>query len=144
MQERDLQQAVHGFIRTFGLLGQGRTPCGQPVPTSQAHALQVLAEAGEITQQELAERLGVDKSTASRLVGQLEERGWAGRQVNPANRREHLLELTPEGTRVGASIAVAAQQRFGSILSQIDPAKRDQVIEALQLLQAAVGKAKEL
>ncbi|MQA97184.1 MAG: MarR family transcriptional regulator, partial [Streptosporangiales bacterium] len=33
---QELQQAVARFVRAFGLHQPDQTPCGQPIPTSEA------------------------------------------------------------------------------------------------------------
>lgn len=42
-----LQDQIVGFIRAFGLHQPDRTPCGQPVPVSEAQALHELGTADE-------------------------------------------------------------------------------------------------
>ncbi len=74
MEAFELQRRLREFVRAFGLLASKRTPCGLPLPLAQAHALQVLGESSQITQQTLASRVCLDKSTTSRLVASLGQR----------------------------------------------------------------------
>lgn len=138
MDEQELQRQVQQFIRQFGLLEKDQTPCGRPVPTSQAHALQVLAQVEGITQQALAAQLNLDKSTTSRLVGQLVEQGWVERAVNPENRREAQLSLTPAGRRVAAEVAAASLAQFQRLWDRIPPGSRAQILESLAQLTEAL------
>ena len=138
MDERELQQQIQAFVRQFGLLHQDQTPCGRPVPTSQAHAIQVLGHREGITQQMLADQLNLDKSTTSRLVGQLVDQRWVTRSVNPQNRRETQLSLTPQGRRVLAEVSEAAVAKYQALWQQIPPEKRPQVLESLTLLTEAL------
>lgn len=48
----------------------------------------------------LAERIGLDVSTVSRKISDLEEAGLVTHEPDPDDRRAHLLEVTPEGRRV--------------------------------------------
>lgn len=80
---RDLQEAVARFVRAFGLHQPDQTPCGRPIPVSEAHALGELARDGALRQSELSHRLRLEKSTTSRLVTQLINRGWAERIPAP-------------------------------------------------------------
>jgi DNA-binding MarR family transcriptional regulator len=139
MTEIELRERVQAFVRSFGLLNQERTPCGRPLPTSHAHALQVLGQEQPITQQVLAERLRLDKSTTSRLITQLGERGWVERGPNPANRREVRLSLTPAGQGALESILQASADRYRAMLGRIPPEKRAGVLEALDVLTAATA-----
>lgn len=138
MSEQTLHKSIQVFVRSFGLLDQDQTPCGQPISVSQAHALQVLGEAEGIPQQVLAEQLGLDKSTTSRLVTHLVERGWTTKTVNPANRREAQLCLTPQGRKVLQEVNAAASTRFEAIWNRIPPERRPQVLESLALLTDAL------
>jgi len=60
--------------------------------------LVVLAEDGDdISQTELAAKLGLDGSTLVRLLDLLEGRGLIARQVDPADRRARRIVLTAAG-----------------------------------------------
>jgi DNA-binding MarR family transcriptional regulator len=138
MEERELQRRVQAFVRRFGLLNQDQTPCGHPISPSQAHALQVLGESGPLAQQQLAERLGLEKSTVSRLAGSMAGRGWLERTVNPDDRREFRLSLTERGRRVLGDVQRLAERRYAGIIARIPPSRRAQVLESLSLLTDAV------
>lgn len=140
MTERELQQRVQAFVRTFGLLHQTMTPCGLALATSHAHALQVLGEQSPLTLQALAGELGLDKSTSSRLISNLVDRGWVERRQNPENRRELHLLLTEAGQRALAGILKTSRARYAHLLQQIPAEKQAQVLEALDLLTAAARK----
>ena len=46
---------------------------------------------------DLAEALGLDPSTVGRQVTTLTDAGWAGRLVDPADRRRMIVQITPAG-----------------------------------------------
>ena len=140
VEEQQLQERIQEFIRQFGLLDQEHTPCGFRLPISQAHALQVLGRVGIATQRELAARLSLDESTVSRLVDQLVRRGWVDRAIDADNRRQSRLGLTAEGRAVFDEIAEASVAKFRLIKERIPPERRDQVLDALDILIAAIGK----
>lgn len=52
-----LQARIAAFVRAFGLHQPDRTPCGQPVPVSEARAVAELSARGRLTQHELTCRL---------------------------------------------------------------------------------------
>ena len=140
MDEQPLRDRIQELIRQFGLLDHEHTPCGRPVPTSQAHAIQVLGLLGTATQRELAARLNLDESTVSRLVDHLVQRGWLERAVDEHNRRRSRLTLTAEGRAVLADICQASAAKFRLIQERIPPERRKQVLDALETLIAAIGK----
>jgi DNA-binding MarR family transcriptional regulator len=130
-----LQHELVGFVRAFGLLSQDRTPCGQPMAPSDAHALTEIADGGR-TQRELVDRLRLDRSSVSRLVDRLVTRGWVQR-VDAADRRTVRLVATAQGERVAAEVAASRSDRLTELLDAIPSDQRALVLDALRLLTAA-------
>jgi DNA-binding MarR family transcriptional regulator len=81
-------------------------------------------EAGPLRLSELATRMGVDVSTASRQVQQLERAGLVGRVTDPVDRRASLLELTAEGDRVLARMRKARRASLTQVLAGWSPKDR--------------------
>lgn len=121
------------FVRAFGLHQPERTPCGEPIGVSQAHALTELA-AQPLTQAELARRLQLDRSVVSRLADVLIERGWMKRERHPHDQRAVQLVLTGAGQRAAARIGGARRARMASLLDAVPPDERDTVLHALDVL----------
>ncbi|WP_127500357.1 MarR family transcriptional regulator [Actinoplanes solisilvae] len=135
-----LQNRISAFVRAFGLHQPDRTPCGEVVPVSEVHAMAELANDGALTQTELMSRLRLEKSTVSRLVGQLIGRGWVRRGKRPGDARLVWLELTDGGRAAAQQLAAARAARFAALLDNIPVEQRPAVIDALALLvQAAAG-----
>jgi DNA-binding MarR family transcriptional regulator len=133
----DLQTRLVAFVRAFGLHRPDETPCGAPVPVSEAHALAVLAEQGPVTQSDLVHHLALGKSTVSRLVGQLVARGWARRTADRDDARLRVVTLTAEGTAAAGSMAEARRARIARLLDRIPEAERPAVLSALATLTEA-------
>ena len=133
----ELQQRVVAFVWAFGLHRPDETPCGAPVPVSEAHALAVLAERGAVSQDELGRHLGLTKSTISRLVDQLQQRGWAQRRIGEDDARRRLVELTIEGRKAAGEIAGLRAERMARVLDRIPEQDRPAVLAALDALVEA-------
>ena len=56
------------LVRSLGLHKPDETPCGQPVSVAEAHALLEIAREPGISQNGLAGRLKLEKSTVSRRL----------------------------------------------------------------------------
>ncbi|MEV4460624.1 MarR family winged helix-turn-helix transcriptional regulator [Microbispora sp. NPDC049633] len=140
-EEMRLQEAVARFVRAFGLHQPDRTPCGQPIPVSEAHALGELARDGALRQNDLAHRLRLEKSTTSRLVTQLIKRGWAERTPTPDDGRGVLVRLTPDGANAAAQLARARADRFSAVLGRVPEHERAAVLRALGVLTEAMDEA---
>jgi DNA-binding MarR family transcriptional regulator len=133
----ELQKGLVGFIRAFGLHRPDETPCGTPVPVSEAHALAVLADVGPLDQTDLVHHLALGKSTVSRLVDQVVARGWAQRSPSPVDARRRVVELTPAGRDAAANLARARAARFDRLVDRIPEPERPAVLAALRTLGEA-------
>ena len=129
-----LQQRIIEFVRVFGLHRPDETPCGAPVPVSEAHALGVLADAGPLSQNELAKRLHLTKSTVSRLIDQLTRRGWVERRPGEHDGRQRLVELTTAGQKSARQMASRRAERMQHVLDRIPDSQRAAVLAALDAL----------
>jgi DNA-binding MarR family transcriptional regulator len=135
-----LQSKLIAFVREFGLHRPDMTPCGVELSVSQAHAVTEL-DGGPIAQSELGNRLRLTKSTVSRLVGQLDERGWIARDHGESSDgRVVTIRLTTAGSEVAARIAEARRERMHRLLDNIPDTERDTVLRALDLLVSASRK----
>jgi DNA-binding MarR family transcriptional regulator len=134
---KELMESVVSFVRSFGLHKPEQTPCGQPVPVAEAHALMDLAAFGPMRQGELASRLQLEKSTVSRLVRQMETAGRIQRRCDGQDGRAILIRLTRRGLETAAQIAQARQEKFARILSAIPEGKRSMVVKAVSILEGA-------
>lgn len=132
-----LQQAFSGMVRALGLLRPDTTPCGLPISVTEAHALGELHDRGPLTQRQLAAALGLQKSTISRLVDQLEGRDLARRSPNPDDGRSVLVALTDNGTIRAGRLARARRELFGDLIERLSVADRRTVIDGLTRLEEA-------
>ncbi len=137
-EAEELRRLVQVFVRRFGLLEQGRTPCGVPLAPSAAHALQLLGERGVLPQRALAAELRLDPSTVSRLVERLVDQGWVTRATNPANRREVRLGLSAACERALGEVLDAADAKYHGLWGRIPAAQRPWVLAALGVLNEAL------
>jgi len=60
-------------------------------------ALTLIDAEGPASQQRLAGRIGVDRTTMVGLIDALEEKGLVSRRRDPNDRRAYVLEATPAG-----------------------------------------------
>lgn len=134
----ELQSGIVSFVREFGLHQPDMTPCGVSISVSQAHAISELGDTDGLTQSELGSKLRLSKSTVSRLVGQLQERGWVHRDKGqPDDGRVVQLRLTEAGTRIHHRLAKARTTRMAQLLERVPETERQAVLHALKLLAEA-------
>ena len=86
---------------------------------AQNQVLTLLAEQGATGQQALLEALGVDPSMLVTMLNELERAGLAERRRDPADRRRHIVEISPRGTelvgKVRASMATVEAELFADL-----------------------------
>ncbi|MBK9715038.1 MAG: MarR family transcriptional regulator [Kouleothrix sp.] len=131
------QEQITAFIRAFGLHRPEQTPCGEAIAVAEAHALLELSRAAPLSQRSLAQRLRLEKSTISRLVGLLEQRGWITRARNAHDARVLELRLTVAGQQAAAQLVEARRVKFARLLDAIPAEHHPLVLEALRLLTEA-------
>jgi DNA-binding MarR family transcriptional regulator len=144
---RQLQVSVQAFVRSFGLLMTKQTPCGQPVSPSYAHALMLLLDREArgllTTQTNLAEQLGLDKSSITRLCARLEADERVTQARSDEDGRSRVLELTARGRRLANDVQQASLQRFQQVLEAVPAAKRRPLLESIETLTRAVESLAE-
>ncbi|MFJ6633954.1 MarR family winged helix-turn-helix transcriptional regulator [Streptomyces sp. NPDC091376] len=101
------------------------------VTLAQFRLLVVLSTHGPAKLVLLADRLGVNPSTAMRMVDRLIAAGLADRQINPASRRETVLRLTDEGRGLVEDVTARRRQEIATIVERIAPEQRSALIDAL-------------
>ncbi|MCR8558644.1 MarR family winged helix-turn-helix transcriptional regulator [Mucilaginibacter sp. BJC16-A38] len=62
---------------------------------------------GQLTQKALAKELGKDKSLIVNIIDTLSEQGFVYREINPVDRREHLLWVTEKAKKAVPEIVEA-------------------------------------
>lgn len=128
------QEHMVQLVRSLGLYKPDETPCGQPVSIGEAHALLEIAREPGMTQNGLAARLRLEKSTVSRLAGMLERRGWIRRLRDEGDARRVRLHLTGRGIKANANIAQSRRAKFDRLFAAIPAARRQALVESLALL----------
>ncbi len=87
-----------------------------------------------LTQNELAQRLRLQKSTVSRLVSQLEHKHWLQRERDACDRRAVRLRLTDAGREIARATIAARTEKFERLVAAIPSDERAVVVETLRLL----------
>lgn len=91
---------------------------------AQVDALEVIAASGELRMQDVADRLGIDPSTATRTTAPLVDLGLLARATDPANRRFVVLRCTTKGRRTADRITNGRRRLMRDVLAGMAPARR--------------------
>ena len=105
----------------------------------QILALSIIPDAG-IEMSALSKKIGIDNSTATRLVMGLEKKGWVNRRS--ANYDKRVIQVTL--TQGGDEIQTQLEQQFDSlgaaIEREVDPLDRNEMIEYVSSLHWILSK----
>lgn len=134
----ELRRLMQRLFRRFGALATDRTPCGKPLPVAHAHALMVLLSKGEVSQRDLGAELCIDKSNVARLCAKMVEAGHVRQRADANDGRSRRVTLTKRGQSLAKEVEVASGARFSALLAAVPKGRRDQVVEALGHLVAAL------
>ena len=107
--------------------------CCYEISISQCHILDVLAEEGDLTMQQLARRMFKSISTMTRVAGQLVRKGYIRRRQDVEDRRVVHVSITPQGKAIVAAINRDLIETQKAILQGIPP---DQWAGAFKVLEA--------
>jgi DNA-binding MarR family transcriptional regulator len=110
----------------------------------QAGEWGVIAELGHqspCTLNDLAGRIGVDKTQLSRTVARLIARGLVQRRRNPRDNRAVRLSLTPKGQDRHAGIMRAGRKANLSLLAALSARERKQLVD---LIERVTVRARDL
>jgi MarR family transcriptional regulator for hemolysin len=86
-------------------------------------------------QRALAEAVGITGATLTHHLNAMEQDGLLTRRRDPANRRNHIVEITPLGERTFLRLAATAQtfdEQLRSSLTTADLAKLRTLLDQLQ------------
>ncbi len=121
------------LTRKLGLLEKGEASCCG-VTLSQCHAIVEIARAGSMSVNDLANMLGLDKSTMSRTINNLVERDLVTREPDSENRRYLSIGLTAQGQALFLEIESGMEQYYQDVYNSLPETKREQVLESLEIL----------
>lgn len=96
--------------------------------------LGVLAASDAISQQDLAGRLNINRTVMVKLIDRLEGTGLVTRTRNPADRRSHILSLTPAGRRARDLIEPAVARGEAALTAPLSQAERRRLNQLLRRL----------
>ncbi len=106
---------------------------------SQVLVLSLIPDDG-IDMTTLAKNLGVDNSTATRLVGVMLKRGWVEKKQSSLDRRVMIVRLTPEGEILQEQVEAKIDQFGSRVFSAIAPEDREEVKEILSSFHWTISK----
>jgi DNA-binding MarR family transcriptional regulator len=138
METTSFDQLLMDVIREMGVLRPDQILPGWSLSLSEIYALNLLAERAPISQQDLGAALLLEKSSITRLVQQLEQRGWILRERDARDSRLRLLRLSELGARMTGEIHHHMHERHAELFEQLTPDEQSALIQGLTALRHAL------
>jgi DNA-binding MarR family transcriptional regulator len=98
--------------------------------------LAVLAEGAKETQATIADTLDLDRSQMVGILDELEERGLIERRRDQADRRRHMVNITPTGKKQRAKMRKMIDDLEDALLGSLDGEERATLQDYLQRIAA--------
>lgn len=136
-----LRELLRILVRNLGILEKSDVSCCG-ITIAQCHALVEIGRTQKISLIDLADLLGLDKSTMSRTINNLVEAELVKREIDSENRRYISIQLTDQGTEVFRSIEDSMHGYYSNIFNSIPKDKRNQVLESLEILVKSIKENK--
>jgi DNA-binding MarR family transcriptional regulator len=116
---------------------------GEDVTLPQFRALVVLATRGPQRLAELAQALGVDPSTATRMCDRLVRKSLVHRRRTNDDRRGVRISLAPAGRELVEQVTARRRAEIAAVLSRLDESECRDVLLALRSFARAAGEPTE-
>jgi DNA-binding MarR family transcriptional regulator len=113
----------------------------QALSPRQFHLLGLLHDRGAMTQRELGALMGIAPSVLVTLLNPLEYDARIARERDPADRRRHVVTLTPTGKKHLDRAARAQREAEDDLFADLSAEQREQLRE---LLLALRGRSESL
>ncbi len=133
-----LQRAVSELVRLYQFRDRSSI-CYYDISVTQCHALSAIDGQGPLKLGRLAEELYLDKSTTSRVVVSLEQKGYVKRSVDADDARAINLTATARGRKLYARIVRDLEIEMEEIVVGFDSEARQAAIRIVTLLTEAAA-----
>jgi MarR family transcriptional regulator for hemolysin len=100
----------------------------------RGHMVLIAATTGAHTQTELAQMVGLDKTTMVVTLDELEAAGLAERRPSPTDRRARVIAVTPAGGKLMRKADKIFEDIRNDVLSALPTEQRQSFLDALTLL----------
>jgi DNA-binding MarR family transcriptional regulator/N-acetylglutamate synthase-like GNAT family acetyltransferase len=135
-----VRDASRRMVRDLGFMRQ--TLADTDLSASAVHTIVELGRHGTLTANRLAQILLLEKSSVSRMLARLIERGLVQEATSDADGRSKLLSLTKQGNEMLAEIDRFANLKVGRALHALNGDARIRVVGGLTAYAEALAMAR--
>jgi len=120
----------HAQLQMGELTAEALAPYG--IDGRELGVLLVLAGYEPASQQQAAQRLGIDRTTMVAMLDTLENKGLVARRPDANDRRRNVVELTEAGQDVLRRATKASDEAERAFLAPLSPQRAQQLRDALR------------
>lgn len=107
------------------------------ITPGQFGVLSVISGNSGLSQTQLGNALGIDRSTVVAVIDRLEGRGLVMRAASPTDRRSHALKLSEEGARLLRRLEEMVQEHERHIARTLSAEEQKRLIDLLDRVASA-------
>jgi DNA-binding MarR family transcriptional regulator len=137
---REILEIMTGLAHKLRCCKQDEAFCAD-VTFHQFVILDSVAKKGEIFLADLHKILAVEKSTTTRLVNPLIQKGLLLRDKASHDSRAVRLIMTEEGIRIHENVWACMANYFEGVMCNIPESKRQEVLECVKIFINALGNS---
>ncbi|AXY57322.1 GNAT family N-acetyltransferase [Acinetobacter chinensis] len=132
----DIRQASREMVRELGFMQS--TLAATDYSASAVHALIEIDEKQQVTSAQLAQFLGLEKSSISRMIAKLLQAGELQESIAEEDARVKYLKLTEKGRETVAQIHDFGKMQVSAALQYLNPGLQQSVAQGLQAYAVAL------
>ena len=136
-QAAELDSLLTALIKRYQFRNRNRICC-EDITVSQCYVLKALGEHGALPMTRLAEVMCLGISSLTRVVDQLEAKGYVSRRRLPADRRVFFVEMTVAGNAVLKRAEGMIRRSEREALEHMAPPEREGLLKGLRVLNTAI------
>ncbi len=118
--------------------------CCEGLTLTQCHTLDLLSKNGDLTMNELSRKMGLAKSTMTRLVNIMVRKGWLERGKDEGDKRRVSVRMTQRGRGMTEKMNRSSKAYVQRILKNLPPKKIPQVIDSLRWIIQSTEETRSL
>jgi DNA-binding MarR family transcriptional regulator len=122
---------IHMMSRSY--LNRELEPLG--IGSGQYYFLLVLYKIDGASQDEITEKVLVDKATTTRAIAKLENLGLVERRKDARDHRRYHVHITEKGWKLKPKIREVLDRWTESVLNGFEPEERENLLDYLQRLE---------
>ena len=104
------------------------------ITLAQWGALLAIDRTGSASPSDVAERVGIDRGAATRLIARMEHKNLLERAADTSDKRAVVLRLTDDARRLMPTLMARSQQVNADALAALPEAEADALVAGLSIL----------